>query len=350
VDAAADGVRLAAVGIVAELNQALSDLGRWLNRRHHHRIAVWRDVAHRRGGTFHERVPAFFNPRPARVDVPVGDALVHLDTYTVQANNSSQTYTRWRATYLLPVGPSFRIHYDRSGFISDIATAFGYEDVLLGGHDGFDAHYVVRTSDDAATRAAVSAAAKERMLAFFPRSRLHADGRTVKLVATGSVDDASRIEAGIDLVAEVASYGARWLDGLRSLSGARWVTPTGPWDARSKPSVQLDLAGVRVWVFPVVDGEPAVLTFCAAAEPQRALPTFALTISDVGTAQPTPPDGTLPSEAKRGLTALGPGKLSFDGKVLRAVLSGSLDQSRLTAAARVVAAVCAGETSLGAFR
>jgi len=336
------------MGILEDIAKGLNELGDWATQHQRQRQQVWQHVAARRGGRYNPRQTGFLKARPASIDVPVRDIAVHVDTYVVSNKNSSTTYTRWRAGYLLPVGPVYRVFQDN--IVSSIGTAIGFEDVVLGGHQAFDTKFVVRSADAVATRTAWTPSARDRMIRGFPAARVAADGHRVTLTNVGALRDATRLEVGIDLVAELAAYGYSWLDALRRLPGATWVTPKGPWNARNSPSVHLDVRGVTVWIYPALSG--VGLTFCVSAALQReGLEPFEIEIAaDGGLPDEGMPDDFLEAASMRRLPQVGACTLGYDGGWLRVVLHGELDESRIVAATHFIAEATLGTTARGVYR
>lgn len=85
-----------------------------------------------------------------RVEVKVGEWIITLDTYTVSAGKSSQTYTRIRAPYVNPDGFRFKVY--RQGFFSGIGKFFGMQDVEVG-YPEFDRDFVIQGNSPEKLRA-----------------------------------------------------------------------------------------------------------------------------------------------------------------------------------------------------
>lgn len=67
-----------------------------------------------------------------------------LDTYTVQTQNSSSTYTRLRAPFVNKDGLYFKIY--REGFFSSVGKFFGMQDLEIG-DPFFDSSFVIKGND-----------------------------------------------------------------------------------------------------------------------------------------------------------------------------------------------------------
>jgi len=70
-----------------------------------------------------------------------GEWKLVLDTYTVQSNNNSTTYTRLRAPFVNKDGLYFKIY--REGFFSSVGKLFGMEDLEIG-DPFFDDSFIIK--------------------------------------------------------------------------------------------------------------------------------------------------------------------------------------------------------------
>jgi len=70
---------------------------------------------------------------------------VLLDTYTVNSNNSSTTYTRMRAPFVNNGSFTFKIY--RDGFFSSIGKMFGMQDIEIG-DAFFDEQFIIKSNDE----------------------------------------------------------------------------------------------------------------------------------------------------------------------------------------------------------
>ncbi|MCZ7685033.1 MAG: hypothetical protein M5U28_42185 [Sandaracinaceae bacterium] len=125
--------------------------------------------------------------------------------------------------------------------LGGLGKLLGARDVVLGDDPAFDERFVVKCDDEGATRAAWTHRAR-RLLFAVDDARVESDGSTVSVVVGGHREDASTLEALLDLAGELASYGARELAAAAELPGARWIGPAGPWDRPRAPRVELESA------------------------------------------------------------------------------------------------------------
>lgn len=316
-------------------------------RRRRKRQTAWRSVAERRGGRYVEAVHKIWSWNSPTIDVAVGDVAVHVDIHLVQVGNVQQAFTRFRACYLLGMGPPFKVY--RGSITGKLGTMLGFEDVELGGDACFDKEFIVRSSAPEATRKVFSGTAKRRLLDVLKgHIQVSSEGQAVTLLDSKTVMNEEVLEAGIDLVGELASYGSDWLVALRGLDGAIWVPPQGPWNDRSTPSVRLEPRGVPVHLYPALVG--LGLSVTAAAEMQRQLPSFTLGCDAQGRLSDNPPAGAIGPRASQLLAEVAEASIEHDGHHLRITLAGQLRPNRLEATAELAAAIAFGEGSDGVFR
>jgi hypothetical protein len=92
-----------------------------------------------------------------------------LDTYTVNTQNSHQTYTRLRAPFVNRDGLRFNIY--RAGFFSAIGKVFGMQDITIG-DPLFDDQFIIKGNDEEKIRLLFNSAEIKRMIQQQPRIRL----------------------------------------------------------------------------------------------------------------------------------------------------------------------------------
>lgn len=310
------------------------------------RLALWDAFARERGGRLNPSTGSFLSYRPPSIDVPYGDALVHIDSYTQSnGNNSSTTYTRFRASFVLPSGPTFKVY--KENFLSPIGRLFGFQDVELGDAE-FDRIYIVRTNAQAAATRAWTGKAMTS-LRRLGRGTAHSDGHVVKYTLVGVEKDPVVLGLAVDLVGELAHYANDWLDGIRALPNARYLRPQGDWDERWAPSVSVpSRAGGEVRVYPLVHDHAT--TLCAATPPARELPLFRVSFDADGSPSSEVPEDVLGPDAKVVLRSAAPGELSHDGHYVRYVFLGVADERRIEAGVRLLEDTAGGSTRRGAFR
>lgn len=315
-------------------------------RREARRQAAWTAAASRFGGRAEKGVMRVLRWESPTIDAPVGDALVHVDVLIQRAGQVTIVYTRFRARYLLSVSPKFRVAQNRAA--NRLATALGFEDIAFG-DEAFDRAFVVRSPDAEATRLAWTPRARERMSGLGKAFQsATADGHTPTLLVLGVQDDEAAVVRGIELVAELASYGAASLERLATIDGAERVPCEGPWDDRSAPAVRLRIRDHEVFVHPAVVGLGVIAR--ATTRRARELPSFAFAIDGAGAPDVAPPAGVLGSSAPAIVGRLGAASVEHDGTMIRVTPAGPPDASRLRAAAELAALVALGDTTQGSFR
>lgn len=307
-------------------------------------VESWRAVARRRGARFEAPTSLVWGSGLGAMEVIVEQAVVLLDTYVVRGGRSSSAYTRARACFGAGAGPRFRVQ--REGMLGGLGKLLGAQDVVLGDDPAFDERFVVRCDDEGATRAAWTHRAR-RLLFAVEDARVESDGSTVSVVVGGHREDASTLEALLDLAGELASYGARELAAAAELPGARWIGPAGPWDQPRAPRVELESARgpIAVRCLPAA-GRPALQLTLASA---RGLPTFSVDLAG-GRLGGEAPRGLLPEGAAELLAQVGEATLSGNDRRVRLAFAAIPPPERVEAAARVLAAIAGGAPSLGAFR
>lgn len=102
---------------------------------------IWQSLSEQIGCEFKEG--GFFSVD--KVSAHVKDWTVTLDTYTVQSENTSTTYTRMRAPYVNKDGFRFKIF--RKGFFSDFGKLLGGQDVEIGFSE-FDEDFIIKGNDE----------------------------------------------------------------------------------------------------------------------------------------------------------------------------------------------------------
>jgi len=309
------------------------------------RLKQWAAFAQERGGRLNQASGSLLSYRAPSMDIPYGDALVHIDSYTSGSSNSRSNYTRFRATYILPSGPTFKVY--KENILSPLADMFGFQDTELGDAD-FDRVHIVRTHAQVAAARAWTPEAMANMQRL-GRGTAQSDGHVVKYTLAGIEKDATILGLGAELVGRLAHYAMDYLEGVKALPNARYVAPQGDWDERWPPSVSVpSRAGGEVRIFPILHGR--AMTLCMATPPTRELQHFRVGFSGDGTPTADLAKGVLSADAKRALPEAAPVELGCDGRYVRCVFGGTLDRPRATAGLRLLESVAHGSSSQGAFR
>ncbi len=122
------------------------------------REAVWRQLSDAIGARYVDG--GFW--KGDKVEITHGEWTITLDVYTVHANNAHISYTRLRAPYVNS-GSAFRFTIYRRGVFSDIAKAFGMQDVEIG-DEAFDRDFIVKTTNEPQVRELLSKAELRRAI------------------------------------------------------------------------------------------------------------------------------------------------------------------------------------------
>ena len=299
-------------------------------------VDAWRQLATRRGGVFIDE-PG----RPA-VDVAVGQACVRLELNPDSSDGPFLDIT-CRACYLVPLGPVFHIE---AGSIGPIGKLLGAQDVEFGVDREFDECFVVKTDQRDAVRRMWSPQAMRLMFQALRDADVSSDGREIKLVRFG-INASDKMEEMIDLMSELANADLFGINALRTLPGARYHPPTGPWNERSTPYAIIEQP-VPVTLMPV-DVRGRAVTRATVGDGPRAQ-RLEITMREDGTVEPADAAAQMRPEAAALLGRLGNGTLVIDGADTSFTWSTvETDAERLLAGARLLAMLAGGPT-LGAYR
>lgn len=298
-------------------------------------LDVWRQLAARRGGIYLD------HPGRPTIEVDVREARVRLEIEPGSSTEPDRAMT-CRARYLVPLGPVFLVE---AGSVGLIGTLIGARDVVLG-DDAFDACFVVETGEGSAVRRVWSQQAMELMYRELREARVRSDGETIEL-ARGTIHSPAVMDAMIDLVGELANADLFGIEALRTLPGATYHPPTGPWYQRSTPHAIIEQP-VPVTLMPVAVRGHAV-TRATVGDGPRAQ-RIEIDVSEDGTVEPADGGAQVPPAAAALLGRVGDGTLVVDGAdtsfTWRTV---ETDAERLLAGARLLA-ILAGGPALGAYR
>ena len=92
-----------------------------------------------------------------------------LDTYTVQTQNSSTTYTRMRAPFVNKDQLTFQIY--REGFFSSIGKFFGMQDIRIG-DEYFDEKFIIKSNSEYKIQKLLNSDQLKELIAKQPRINL----------------------------------------------------------------------------------------------------------------------------------------------------------------------------------
>lgn len=324
----------------------LTDLRRLLGLNRDERDQAWAAAAAAKGGEFFPEVRRLVGWKPPRIEVTLDDVAIHVDLHIESTGQSQQTYTRFQCLELLDGGLDFKIY--PSGFVGSLGTAMGFEDVELGGDDEFDAQFVVRARNQEACRRAWTPTAKRLMRTSLSKATIVARKELITLQIPDALYEREPLEAGIDVLAEVGGHGREWLAGLRSLQGAEWQAPTGPWDERTPGALRFERRGVAIHV-ESVSRSRRVSTVLMTDSP-RELPSFQLEIEADGKPKEPPPDGLFSPSTSAQLPAIAPAAFLSDGRSLLIELPEHPPANQVEAAVELLAEVSLGISDHGTYR
>jgi len=170
---------------------------------------VWRQLSQEIGAEFVEG--AFWKGNMVRVHLKPWT--ITLDTYTVNTQHSSVTYTRMRAPYINPEGFRFTIY--RKGVFSDLGKLLGMQDIEVGDPE-FDEAFIIKGNDESKVLSLFANSKIRQMIQDQPKIRLGvkdsegwfgpkfpADVDELHFQVVGVIKDAARLKALFDLFAAV---------------------------------------------------------------------------------------------------------------------------------------------------
>jgi hypothetical protein len=209
----------------------------WESQKRAAREDVWRRYARSRGGSFDEPHGAWLSRTGgAAMEIESGGVPVLVDIHIVGGGKSHMVYTRARASVVLADAPAFHVYAE--DLLATLNKALGAEDVELGDPE-FDGKFVVKCAAPQAVRGVWAKAVRDTMRASLSDAEASSDGRTVNVQVVGSVLDTAKLDALIAVAAGLAGQGLAQLIDIAALPSARFLAPVGPWDARSRPQLEL---------------------------------------------------------------------------------------------------------------
>ncbi len=281
---------------------------------------VWQHVVAERRAYVHD------DPNRSAFECDVGDARVLVEEAMTSALAPEATVS---ARFPVAAGPRFTV---RGGRILDgVGKLFGDRQVAFD-HGFFAEMFVVKSDEPAATRAVWSTRAVE-LMCLCRQGRVESDGHKVEFHHHGLVLDAVLVDAAIDLVAELVRADIFGMGALRSLPGAIYHPPSGPWDRRTRPWVEIH-APKRVDFAPIMARTKA-RTWAGRAYDERE--AFSVRVGRDGTLDGEIPGG-LPPRQQRYLGEIGAGLLAAEEGVLTFTWPRiETSPARLMAAAKLLA-------------
>jgi len=268
-------------------------------------------------------------------EVTIGDSCIFVD-HGFQWDGSANVWLSLaRAAFVMQAGPCFALRpltlWDRLiGAASTAATIDPY----------FDAFFAVRTPSPNDTWDALTTRARTLLACAFDDARMVSDGTMVTLWREADFGCEADGDAAAEVVSEIVGVGASALEAFRRLPGAKYVGPSGPWNARRPPRAEL-IAPMPVEIAPAeLKGRPVTSVSAACG---RVAEPFAISLvrgaSVVGSSYRAP----VPRRFTRAARELGAALLRCDGQRVT-LYWGALetDRNRLMSAASLVASFAAG--------
>ncbi|HUH05665.1 MAG TPA: hypothetical protein VML75_26910 [Kofleriaceae bacterium] len=304
------------------------------NRR---RKEIWSRFAAERGGV--HRVPAgWFTRERERIEVVMHGVWLVLETYSTGSGKNRTDYTRWAAASRYPNGPRCKVY--REGFFSSIGKALGTQDVVLGADAAFDNAFMVKCDRPEVMRRLWTPPAMQHLLGWFPNGTVESDGTTIALTEVGVASDPARMQAGLDLISDLASRDCYGSNALQEVGGPGFAqTEHGPLAALDAPT--------RV----VLQAEPVngQLVTVARLGADPGLAPMRLELDENGRPSDPALASALPQGAQVYLRQVGAGTLSIEAGAHFSWRGIQTDPARLRAAAQLLGALSTGGAG-GVFR
>jgi len=164
---------------------------------------AWHAYASSRGLGFVPRSGSWYNARAARIAGTIDQIAFEIDTYVVQRNKSSVTYTRVKARAIDPIPSNIRV--STAHLFSELGRALGFQDVPTG-DAVFDAKYVVKADRDEDARALLDAPTRRTLLEFPHSVRFEYRAGEVELHWVGYETHAHVLDAACRIVAAACRW------------------------------------------------------------------------------------------------------------------------------------------------
>lgn len=305
------------------------------------RGAAFRQLAARYEGTYYE------DARGGVFDeVRKGETLIRV--VLSPGPHGAGLVTQFIARYLAPFGPAFVVarHGDPALTVRGGAVVLWPDDGAL-----FSKRFVVVSPQPDAAREVLTPAARRLLMERVGPCTFDSDGTFIELFVDAAVSELPALEAGIELVAEVARQPERVLALFRGegLSGVHYRPAEGPWEQRRPPCADLELRGIVVRL-ELAAAAGALVVVAKAARGRRGGPArFEAYFDPAGRPMWPVPDGVLSPHAAEHLPALGSAMIRGTPGLIEVVVHGPPSAARLLAAAEVAASL-ASEAPGSIFR
>lgn len=308
------------------------------------REQLWRDFARRRGGAVVEPTHLFGSleddvggrkvmRRGVAVELLVADVEVLIDTYAGETPDG--LLTRFVAARLLGDGPGFTLTPRRA--LDLLTPSTGGLGSLAELDEALLERFTLTTVEPERVSELLGPRARALLKSTFGESTLAGDEALVVLTVPAAVAQERLLEAGVELVTEVAVEPRQVVEALRSVEGGHYRRPEGRGESRRGPRSELELLGATV----VIEPSPRVpwRRLRVWAEPLRRLPRLQLEIDREGVPTTEPPRGVLTPTVADMLAVIGRCSLSCDQGEVALELDFAGGERRWLAAAQAVASL-----------
>ncbi len=198
------------------------------------RLQAWIHIARKMGGHWHETKQ--YSKQVRAIEVGVDEALIIADAYHVGNRTPHFVHSRLRAKLLVPGKPRFDIS---SKPMPTTTAKINYLPITAMGDSDLDELFVVRTSDLELTQDLWTLRARKLLLTSFRDAQVSCNAGEVKLHVPRMLRG-DELKRALELVGELVNVNIFGLTELVDLPGAQYIAPTGPWDERSLPHVEVD--------------------------------------------------------------------------------------------------------------
>ena len=304
----------------------------WFAAKHRQRLKDrFAEAAAVLGGHYHPGTEKGADSLPPTVTLEREGVRVHADTHIVGHGKSATLFTRVRCGWALGRGPALNVR--ETHLFHGIGKAFGMQDLVLGEPE-FDEAYVVSGPDPVTVRRLVDGDARRSLATTLVGWAIETDAITVVLQRKYHPESAAEVVAAIELAHAVATRDRRILSHLAESPDAR--------AADDGTSVLFERSGVRGqlrW-----DSTLALVVEQATEGPDLAVSCAEPGVMDML------PEGTFAPELALDLSQLGQATLTRSGRVHRVRWPEVPEPAQVDAAWKVLVALAAPSTRVGAFR
>ena len=157
-------------------------------------------------------------------EVVASHVVVRLEWTPEDIRNGNQELVGVSADFVYGEGPKFQLEPRLTQLVPFVDKLRA--PTVPFGDAPFDHEYVLRCDDAQATRHALTPAARKLLLSFRVRPKVHSNGREVSVEVRGSPGASPTLESLVDLVGELASFGAHDVAKYASLPDVELYPPS----------------------------------------------------------------------------------------------------------------------------